>query len=92
MPTTKHIKQTLFSLSLSLLGLGASLNINASGFPVTVTSCDREITFEQSPTRAIIHDQNMSQMAFALELQDKIVGLTGISGWYKTSAKFDEQR
>lgn len=92
MPTTKHIKQTLFSLSLSLLGLGASLNINASGFPVTVTSCDREITFEQSPTRAIIHDQNMSQMAFALELQDKIVGLTGISGWYKTSAEFDEQR
>ena len=34
----------------------------------------------------------MTEMAFALGLQDKIVGLTGISGWYKTSPTFDEER
>ena len=84
------VKHTLIPLSLGLLGLTTSTH--ASDFPVTVTSCDRSITFEKSPTRAIIHDQNMSQMAFALDLQDKIVGLTGITGWYKTSPSFDQQR
>ena len=35
---------------------------------------------------------NMTEMAFALGLQDKIVGLTGITGWYKTSPTFDQER
>ena len=39
-----------------------------------------------------MHDMNMTEMAFALGLQDKIVGLTGITGWYKTSPGFDEMR
>jgi iron complex transport system substrate-binding protein len=34
----------------------------------------------------------MSEMAFALGLQDRIVGVTGITGWYKTSAEFDAAR
>lgn len=84
------IKHPVLPFALSLFGL--SVDVNASSFPVTVTSCDRSITFEQAPTRAIIHDQNMSQMAFALNLQDNIVGLTGITGWYKTSSSFDSQR
>ncbi len=84
------IKSSILPLSLSLLGL--SLSAHASNFPVTVSSCERSITFDKAPTRAIIHDQNMSQMAFALDLQDNIVGLTGITGWYKTSPLFDEQR
>ncbi|PID44876.1 MAG: ABC transporter substrate-binding protein [Proteobacteria bacterium] len=65
-----------------------SFNSVASDFPVTVKSCDRDVTFEQSPKAAVIHDQNMSQMVFALDLQDKIAGLTGISGWYKISPEF----
>lgn len=81
----------IFALSLSILAGGSSVSF-ASSFPVTVSSCDRSITFDKAPSRAIIHDQNMSQMAFALNLQDKIVGLTGITGWYKTSATFDKQR
>ncbi|OUR71330.1 ABC transporter substrate-binding protein [Marinomonas sp. 42_23_T18] len=84
------MKSSILPLSLSLLGL--SLSAHASNFPVTVSSCERSITFDKAPTRAIIHDQNMSQMAFALDLQDNIVGLTGITGWYKTSPLFDEQR
>jgi len=90
MTSLKLIKHSF--LTLGVLSLGASFQVNASNFPVTVTSCDRSITFDQAPTRAVIHDQNMSQMAFALDLQDQIVGLTGITGWYKTSPSFDKDR
>lgn len=90
MTSLKLIKHSF--LTLGVLSLGASFQVNASDFPVTVTSCDRSITFDQAPTRAVIHDQNMSQMAFALDLQDQIVGLTGITGWYKTSPSFDKDR
>jgi len=34
----------------------------------------------------------MSQMAFALGIQNNIAGLTGITGWYKTSPEFDKNR
>jgi len=91
MTSLKLIKHS-FLLTLGVLSLGASFQVSASDFPVTVTSCDRSITFDQAPTRAVIHDQNMSQMAFALDLQDQIVGLTGITGWYKTSPSFDKDR
>ncbi|MGM3172972.1 ABC transporter substrate-binding protein [Dickeya lacustris] len=63
----------------------------ASGFPVTVQSCGKPLTFNQAPSRAIINDLNMSEMAFALNLQPQIVGLTGISGWYKMTAEFREK-
>ena len=60
--------------------------------PVTVDNCGTELTFANVPERIVVHDINMSEMAFALGLQEKIVGLTGITGWYKTSPEFDEQR
>ena len=40
----------------------------------------------------VVHDINMSEMAFALGLQDRMVGVTGITGWYKTTPEFDEAR
>ncbi len=80
-------------LASSALMLSAiSVNTFASSFPVTVDSCGRAVTFEQAPTKAVIHDQNMSQMAFALGIQKNIAALTGITGWYKTNAKFDADR
>jgi len=59
---------------------------------VTVDNCGEPLVFESTPERIVVHDMNMTDMAFALELQDRIVGLTGITGWYKTSPKFDELR
>ncbi|MEM6464534.1 MAG: ABC transporter substrate-binding protein [Pseudomonadota bacterium] len=64
----------------------------AHAFPVTVDNCDGTLTFDKAPERLIVHDINMSEMAFALGLQDKMVGVTGITGWYKTSDAFDEKR
>ncbi len=59
---------------------------------ITVENCGEPLTFDATPERIVVHDMNMTDMAFALGLQDKIVGLTGITGWYKTSADFDELR
>ncbi|MCG8595086.1 MAG: ABC transporter substrate-binding protein [Kiloniellales bacterium] len=74
------------SLSLSLLASAATAG------PVTVDNCGTPLTFETAPERMVVHDINMADMAFALGLQDRMVGVTGISGWYKTSPAFDERR
>lgn len=54
---------------------------SAFAYPVTVKSCDREVTFDQAPARAISNDVNLTEMMLALKLQDHMVGYTGISGW-----------
>ncbi len=64
----------------------------AVAFPVTVDNCGTPMTFDRAPERVVVHDINMSEMAFALDLQDRMVGVTGISGWYKTNASFDARR
>ncbi|MEH3118811.1 MAG: hypothetical protein PGN25_14765 [Methylorubrum populi] len=62
--------------------------VSALAFPVTVVNCGRTLTFETSPKRAVFHDLNISEMAFALGLQPAMAGVTGITGWYKTTAAF----
>lgn len=64
----------------------------AADYPVTVESCGRPLTFETAPERAVVHDLNMAEIMFALELQPRIVGLTGITGWYETTPAFDAAR
>lgn len=49
--------------------------------PVTVKSCNREVTFDAPPRRAISNDVNLTEMMLALKLQDRMVGYTGVSGW-----------
>jgi iron complex transport system substrate-binding protein len=53
----------------------------ALAFPVTVKSCNREVTFDAAPTRAIANDVNLIEMMLALGLRDRMVGYTGVSGW-----------
>jgi len=49
--------------------------------PVTVQSCNRQVTFDKPPSRAISNDVNLTEMMLVLGLRDKMVGYTGISGW-----------
>ncbi|TLX56322.1 iron ABC transporter substrate-binding protein [Stutzerimonas nosocomialis] len=58
-----------------------SLPAFASGYPLTVRSCDREVIFQRAPARAVSHDINMTGMLVALGLTDRMAGYTGISGW-----------
>lgn len=60
-------------------------------YPVTVDNCGSPLTIEKRPSRAVIHDINMTEMAFALGLQKEMVGVTGITGWYKMSSSFEER-
>jgi iron complex transport system substrate-binding protein len=73
---------------LAVLAMSLSA-IPVYAVPVTIHNCGRTLTFDKVPERAIIHDLNMSEMAFALHLQPDITGVTGISGWYKTTPDFD---
>ncbi|WP_235962866.1 ABC transporter substrate-binding protein [Ruegeria haliotis] len=68
------------------------LTSGAAAHEVTIDNCGEPLVFETTPERLVVHDMNMTDMAFALGLQDKIVGLTGITGWYKTSPDFDTLR
>lgn len=53
----------------------------ALAYPVTVKSCNREVTFDAAPSRAVSNDVNLTEMMLALGLQDRMVGFTGVSGW-----------
>lgn len=81
------MKQALWPAAL-ITGLATS----AAALETTVDNCGEPLIFETQPERLVVHDMNMTDMAFALGLQDKIVGLTGITGWYKTSPEFDTLR
>ncbi len=65
---------------LPTLVLAALLSAN-SAWATTVTSCDRQVTVEQPPQRAVSHDVNMTAMLLALGLRERMAGYTGISGW-----------
>jgi iron complex transport system substrate-binding protein len=67
-------------IRLSFLALLMSATV-AAAFPVTVKSCDREVTFDAPPARAISNDVNLTEMMLVLGLRDRMVGYTGISGW-----------
>lgn len=53
----------------------------AVAYPVTVQSCNRSVTFDAAPERAISNDVNLTEMMLVLGLRDRMVGYTGISGW-----------
>ncbi|MEM1364851.1 MAG: ABC transporter substrate-binding protein [Pseudomonadota bacterium] len=53
----------------------------AADTPITVQSCDRTVTFDTPPQRAVSHDVNLTEMMLVLGLADRMVGYTGISGW-----------
>ncbi|MDQ4347293.1 hypothetical protein RBU07_14780 [Pseudomonas aeruginosa] len=57
----------------------------AERYPLSVRSCEREVTFERAPSRAVSHDINLTEMMVALGLQTRMVGYTGISGWWKNA-------
>ena len=65
---------------LTLLAL-ASI-IGGSAFAeTTVNSCNRTVSFDAPPKRAISNDVNLTEMMLVLGLADHMVGYTGISGW-----------
>ena len=73
---------TLRSLLCVALLLGSSQAFaEATKYPLTIQSCNRDVTFAQSPKHAVSHDINMTQMMLALGLKPSMAGYSGVSGW-----------
>lgn len=68
----------MIRLILAALCLSAT---SALAYPVTVKSCNREVTFDKAPTRAVSNDVNLTEMMLVLGLRDHMAGYSGISGW-----------
>lgn len=69
------MKRLLFAIALSACGALPALA------QTTVQSCDRTVTFDAPPERAISNDVNLTEMMLVLGLADRMVGYTGVSGW-----------
>lgn len=76
--------KVIFSLLLPITAAQAT----TTQYPVIVESCGTRLMIEKRPTHAVFHDINMTEMAFALGLQDDMAGVTGITGWYKMPPEF----
>ena len=57
------------------------LSMGVASAETTVQSCNRTVTFDAPPERAISNDVNLTEMMLVLGLADRMVGYTGISGW-----------
>ena len=65
---------------LTLLAL-ATIVCGSAFAETTVNSCNRTVSFDAPPKRAISNDVNLTEMMLVLGLADHMVGYTGISGW-----------
>ena len=71
------VTSAFMPVSASLLLLSAGM----ASADVSVQSCDRTVTFDAPPERAISNDVNLTEMMLVLGLADHMIGYTGISGW-----------
>ncbi|MEM9787170.1 MAG: ABC transporter substrate-binding protein [Pseudomonadota bacterium] len=69
------MKRLLLTSTTMMIAAGAA------AAETTVQSCDRTVTFDAPPERAISNDVNLTEMMLVLGLADRMVGYTGISGW-----------
>ncbi|QVW23933.1 ABC transporter substrate-binding protein [Pseudomonas hormoni] len=68
-------------LCVALMLCSAQAFAEATKYPLTVQSCNREVTFTQAPKHAVSHDINMTQMMLALGLKPSMAGYSGVTGW-----------
>ncbi|CAM3358373.1 iron ABC transporter substrate-binding protein [Pseudomonas floridensis] len=77
------MKPLFMWLSLSAALIGTMAHARPTAYPVTVQSCDRSVTFNAAPQRAVSNDVNLTKMMVALGLQSRMAGYSGITGWNK---------
>ncbi|MEO1557200.1 MAG: ABC transporter substrate-binding protein [Pseudomonadota bacterium] len=64
-----------------LTAVTLAVTSSAAFAETSVQSCNRTVTFDAPPARAISNDVNLTEMMLVLGLADRMVGYTGISGW-----------
>jgi iron complex transport system substrate-binding protein len=73
------MKTRLPALALALALVAGTAH--AAHYPVTIRSCDRDVTFARAPAHAVSNDVNLTEMMLALGHKPRMAGFTGISGW-----------
>ena len=73
--------------NIIIISLIAYLSAGPLLAEATVQSCNRTVTFENPPERAVSNDVNLTEMMLVLGLADQMVGYTGISGWKTLDAE-----
>ncbi|WP_435138897.1 ABC transporter substrate-binding protein [Pseudopelagicola sp. nBUS_19] len=76
--------------SIILTSLLLSLSAGLASAETSVQSCNRTVTFDAPPERAVSNDVNLTEMMLVLGLTDHMVGYTGINGWNKLDAEMRE--
>ncbi|WP_030392860.1 MULTISPECIES: ABC transporter substrate-binding protein [Kitasatospora] len=67
-------------LALALTGCGAEIAPRGDGaaasahYPVTVENCGAPVTFQQKPARVVTNDVGITELMFALGLEDRMAG------------------
>ena len=74
------MKISIITKSLIVIVCFFNLAVVAKG-KTRVESCNRTVTFDEPPKKAISNDVNLTEMMLVLGLADRMVGYTGISGW-----------
>lgn len=64
-----------------LCAMAILLSTGVASAETTVQSCNRTVSFDAPPERAVSNDVNLTEMMLVLGLADRMVGYTGISGW-----------
>jgi iron complex transport system substrate-binding protein len=59
-------------------------------YPVTVSSCGDPVTFHQAPERAVVNDDNMIELMFALGLTERMAGYAGAGERLRLAAFTDD--
>jgi iron complex transport system substrate-binding protein len=59
-------------------------------YPVTVSSCGKPVTFDEAPHRAVVNDDNMIELMFALGLTDRMAGYAGAGERLRLAAFTDD--
>jgi iron complex transport system substrate-binding protein len=59
-------------------------------YPVTVSSCGESVTFDKAPERAVVNDDNMIELMFALGLTDRMAGYAGAGERLRLAAFTDD--
>lgn len=61
------------TFAFGLAGLAAP-SLAATRYPLTITNCGQQVTFEKAPARIVSIGQGMTEVLFSLGLADKIAG------------------
>ncbi|ROL77519.1 ABC transporter substrate-binding protein [Pseudomonas vranovensis] len=83
--------RSILLLGLALLLASPGAFAEATQYPLTVQSCNRQVTFTKAPEHALSHDINMTQMMLALGLRSRMVGYSGVSGWKAVTPQLRKQ-